>query len=80
METYWWTTAEHLSALIPLLRMKAGEFDGSVSRRVWTNYRKLVWELRMRYRTVESKRSYKLQWADSITVSRGISCIYKSPL
>ena len=65
VETYWWTTAERLSALIPLLRKKAGEFVfGSVSRRVRTNYRKLVWELRMRYQTVESKRSYKLQWAE----------------
>ena len=64
-ETYRWTTAECLSALIPLLRKKAREFVfGSVSRRDLTNYRKLVQELWMRYRTVESKRSYKLQWAE----------------
>ena len=41
--TYRWTTAEHLSALIFLLRKKAGEFVfGSVSWRVRSNYKKLV--------------------------------------
>ena len=60
-----WTTAERLSALIPLLRKKAGEFVfGSVSRKVRSNYDKLVRELRMRYRTVESKRGYKLKWTE----------------
>ena len=64
-EAHKWTTAECLSALIPLLRKKAGEFVfGSVSRKVRSNYKKLVWELRMRYRTVESKRGYKIQWTE----------------
>ena len=65
VEAHRWTTAERLSALIPLLRKEAGEFVfGLVSRRVRTNYKRLVRELRMRYRTVESKRGYKLQWAE----------------
>ena len=64
-ENHHWTKAEHLSALVPLLHKKAGEFVfGSVSRRVRTNYKKLISELHMWYRTVESKKSYKLKWAE----------------
>ena len=45
-----WTKAENLSALIPLLRKNAGEFVfGSVNKKVRTNYKKLVRELRMRF-------------------------------
>ena len=64
-ENHHWTKAECLSALVPLLRKKAGEFVfGSVSRRVRTNYKKLIHELHMWYQTVESKKSYKLKWAE----------------
>ena len=64
-ENHHWTKAEHLSALVPLLCKKAGEFVfGSVSRRVRTNYKKLIHELHMWYRTVESKKTYKLKWAE----------------
>ena len=64
-ENHHWTKAECLSALVPLLHKKAGEFIfGSVSRRVRTNYKKLIRELHMQYQTVESKKSYKLKWAE----------------
>ena len=64
-ENHHWTKAECLSTLVPLLHKKAGEFVfRSVSRRVRTNYKKLICELHMRYRTVESKKSYKLKWAE----------------
>ena len=64
-DNHHWTNAERLSALVPLLHKKAGEFVfGSVSRRVRMNYKKLIHELHMWYRTVESKKSYKLKWAE----------------
>ena len=64
-ENHHWTKAECLSALVPLLHKKAGEFIfGSVSRRVRTNYKKLIRKLHMQYQTVESKKSYKLKWAE----------------
>ena len=53
------------SLVIPLLRKNAGEFVfGSVNKKVRTNYKKLVRELRMRFRTVESERGYRLKWTE----------------
>ena len=60
-----WTKAEKLSVLIPLLRKNAGEFVfGSVNKKVRTNYKKLVRELHMLFRTVESERGYRLKWTE----------------
>ena len=60
-----WSTAKKLSALITLLRKDAGEFVfGSVSKKVRRNYKALVKELNSRYRTIESKRGYRLKWAE----------------
>ena len=77
-----WTKAEKLSVLIPLLRKNAGEFVfGSVNKKVQTNYKKLVQELHMQFRTVESERGYRLKWTElkqtpGHTVEE-LACTYK---
>ena len=60
-----WSKAKKLSALTTLLRGDAGEYVfGTVKEKVRRNYKALVKTLDRQYRVIESKRSYRREWAE----------------
>ena len=57
-----WYEQERLCVVLPKLEGAAGEYVFEVlSKKIWSDYKKLVWELNACYCKVESKQNYRRQ-------------------